>query len=82
MKVINMPQIKISLDDENAEFVSNFKEYGYSSKSAIVDDAVKRLHRELMSQALRESAELYQQIYQEDLELQELTDSAASSCLE
>ena len=77
-----MPQIKISLDDENANFVNNFREYGYSSKSAIVDDAVKRLHRELMSQALRESAELYQQIYQEDLELQQLTDSAASSCLE
>ena len=67
-----MPQIKISLDDENANFVNNFREYGYSSKSAIVDDAVKRLHRELMSQALRESAELYQQIYlfvREDLRL-------------
>ena len=77
-----MTQIKVSLDDENADFVSNFRDYGYSSKSAIVDDAVRRLHRELMNQALLESAELYQQVYQEDLELQELTDSAASSCQE
>ena len=77
-----MPQIKVSLDDDNAEFVSNFRDYGYTSKSAIVDDAVRRLHRELMNQALLESAELYQQVYQEDLELQELTDSAASSCQE
>ena len=77
-----MPQIKISLDDSNIDFVNNFQDYGYSSKSAIVDDAVKRLHRELTNKALLESAELYQQVYEEDLELQELTDSAAGSCLE
>ena len=82
MKVRNMPQIKISLDNKNADFVSNFCRYGYTSKSAIVDDAVGRLHRELMNQALLESAELYQQVYESDSELQELTDSAASSCLE
>lgn len=77
-----MPQIKVSLDDANADFISKFRDYGYASKSAIVDDAVRRLHQELMNQALLESAELYQEIYQEDLELQELTESAASSCLE
>ena len=77
-----MPQIKISLDDANVDFISKFREYGYTSKSAIVDDAVSKLHQELMNQALLESAELYQQVYQGDSELQELTDSAASSCLE
>ena len=77
-----MPQIKISLDDDNADFVSNFRDYGYTSKSAIVDDAVKRLYRELRNKALLESAELYQQVYERDLELQELTDSAANLCLE
>ena len=77
-----MSQIKVSLDDDNADFVSNFREYGYASKSAIVDDAVRRLHQDLRNKALLKSAELYQQIYQGDLELQELTDSAADSCLE
>ena len=77
-----MPQIKISLDDACINFVSNFQDYGYSSKSAMVDDAVRRLRQELSKQALLESAELYQQVYQSDLDLQELTDSAASSCLE
>lgn len=77
-----MPQIKISLDDANANFVSNFRDYGYTSKSAIVDDAVQKLSQELRNKALLESAELYQQVYQNDLELQELTDSAASPCLE
>lgn len=76
-----MPQLKISLDDDNADFVSNFRDYGYTSKSAIVDDAVRRLYRELRNKALLESAELYQQVYERDLELQELTDSAAS-CLD
>ena len=42
------------------------------------DDAVRRLHQELSDKALLESAELYQQVYQDDLDLQELTDSAAS----
>ena len=77
-----MPQVKISLDDASIDFVNNFSDYGYASKSAIVADAVKRLNQELNNKALLESAELYQQIYQSDLELQELTDSAASSCLE
>ena len=73
------PQIKISLDDVNLDFVSNLRQYGYSIKSAIVDDAVRRLHRELNNKALLESAELYQQIYQSDSDLQKLIDSAASS---
>ena len=77
-----MPQIKISLDDASIDFVSNFQDYGYGSKSAMVDDAVRRLRQELSEKALLESAELYQQVYQSDLDLQELTDSAASSCLE
>ena len=77
-----MPQIKISLDDRNINFVSNFQNYGYGSKSAMVDDAVRKLHQELSDKALLESAELYQQVYQDDLDLQELTDSAASSCLD
>ena len=77
-----MPQIKISLGDRNINFVSNFRNYGYSSKSAMVDDAVRRLHQELSDKALLESAELYQQVYQDDLDLQELTDSAASLCLD
>ena len=82
LKMSKMPQIKISLNDANLDFISNFRNYGCASKSAIIDDAVKKLHQKVSNKALLESAELYQQIYQSDSELQELTESAASSCLE
>jgi hypothetical protein len=77
-----MPQIKISLDETNADFVSNYQAFGYSSKSAIVADAVSRLNKILKEEALVKSAELYQEVYDNDADLQELTDDAASSCLE
>lgn len=79
---IEMPQIKISLDKTNAEFVTNYQAFGYSSKSAIVADAVSRLNKILKAEALIKSAELYQEVYNDDVDLQELTDNAASSCLE
>ena len=74
--------MKISLDDSNISFVSNFRDYGYSSKSAMVNDALRRLHQESSNKALLESAKFYRQVYEDDWELQELIDSAASSCLE
>lgn len=77
-----MPQIKISLDRANIDFISNYRAFGYSSKSAIIDAAVSNLKQSLERQKLIESAELYQEIYESDTDLQELTDDAASSCLD
>jgi hypothetical protein len=77
-----MPQIKISLDRQNIDFVSNHKAYGYVSKSAMIDDAVANLKKNLELQILIESAELYQDIYNNDPDLQELTNDAAGLCLE
>ena len=77
-----MPQIKISLDPENIDFISQHSNYGYSSKSALIEDAVANLKRNLETQKLIESAELYQDIYNNDPDLQELTDDAASLCQE
>ncbi len=77
-----MPQIKISLNEEILDFVCNHKNYGYSSKSEIVANALTSLKERLETQALIDSAALYQEIYDSDSDLQELTDSAASSCLE
>lgn len=77
-----MPQIKVSLDEANLDFVSNYQAYGFASKSAIVDAAISNLKQTLEQQQLIESAELYQEVYDNDLDLQELTDDAASLCLE
>ncbi|WP_019508273.1 hypothetical protein [Pleurocapsa sp. PCC 7319] len=40
------------------------------------------MKKELLEEEIRKSSELYQEVYQSDRELQELTDDAASLCLE
>lgn len=77
-----MPQIKISLDEAHLDFVSQYSEYGFSSKSAIVEAAVAQFKSSLLAARLLKSAECYEEIYQDDLDLQELTDDAAGLCLE
>ena len=77
-----MPQIKVSLNEEILDFVCHHQNYGYSSKSEIIANALVNLKNHLETQALIDSAELYQEIYHSDPDLQELTDSAASLCLD
>ena len=77
-----MPQIKISLDETILDFVRSHEKYGFASKSEIVANALMSLKNNLETQTLIESAKLYREIYDSDPDLQELTDSAASSCLE
>lgn len=77
-----MPQIKISLDEEIITFLSDHSQLGYSSKSEIVQAAVLEFKKSLETKQLMESAEIYQEIYDSESELQELTDDAASLCLD
>jgi Arc/MetJ-type ribon-helix-helix transcriptional regulator len=77
-----MPQIKFSLDEDSDRFVNQYRKYGYKSKSAVVVDAITRLRESLNQKALADSAALYQEIYESDVDLQDLTDDAASLCLE
>jgi hypothetical protein len=41
------------LDPENEEFINNYKEMGYSTKTQLANEAIKNLRREKMQQ-LRE----------------------------
>ena len=77
-----MPQLKITLQQANLDFVSHYQDYGYESKSAMVETAIAELEKKLESQRILDSAQLYAEIYREDEELQQLTDDAASLCLE
>ncbi len=77
-----MAQIRVSLEQTAREFVLRHKEYGYASNSAIINDAVKYFQTFLHEKALIESADLYQEVYESDSDLQELTDDAAGLCLE
>jgi Arc/MetJ-type ribon-helix-helix transcriptional regulator len=73
-----MQQTKISIKDDQAEFLENHKLYGYKDKSSMVREALECLKDEVERKSLRESADLYAEIYKNDSELKELTESAVS----
>ena len=72
-----MQQAKFSCQEDQLAFLSNYKEYGFKDKSAMVRASLKLLQENLESRQLRESADLYAEVYQDDSELKTLTDSAA-----
>lgn len=69
-----MQQAKFSLTDPLMEFLCNYKLYGFTNKSSMVREALLRLKEEL---ELRQSADLYAEVYKEDADLRELTETAA-----
>ncbi|GAB4541827.1 MAG: hypothetical protein Kow0063_33080 [Anaerolineae bacterium] len=71
-----MYQVKISLTETLAEFLASYEIYGFKDKSSMVRTALAQLQKELELQQLKESAELYAQLYADDAELQELTETA------
>ncbi|MFQ5652257.1 MAG: hypothetical protein ACE5IY_20195 [bacterium] len=71
-----MVQAKFSLDETHIRFLNNYKEYGFKDKSEVIRTALDRLLKKIEQEKLKESAELYAAIYDEDEELQDLADSA------
>jgi Arc/MetJ-type ribon-helix-helix transcriptional regulator len=71
-----MIQAKFTLEQSHIDFLEQFKDRGFKDKSSIVRMALEKLHQELEQQELVESAELYAQLYAEDVELRQLTDLA------
>ncbi len=71
-----MQQSKFSLTSPLIEFLGNYKHYGFKDKSSMVRAALIRLQEEIELQSLKQSADLYAEIYGEDAELRELTDFA------
>lgn len=71
-----MQQTKVSLTPSLVEFLQNYELYGFKDKSSMVRVALHRLQEELELQDLKQSADLYAEMYEHDQELQELTDVA------
>jgi hypothetical protein len=69
-------QAKFSLTLSLIEFLNNYKRYGFKDKSSMVRAALLRLKEELELQNLKQSANLYAEIYAEETEPQELTETA------
>lgn len=72
-----MPETKFNLTPDLFELLCNYKLYGFNDMSAMVKAALMRFKEELELRNIRESAELYAEVYKENSELHELTEAAA-----
>jgi len=72
-----VPQTKINLTQPLAEFLAQHKKYGFKNKGELVRTALLHYQHKIEQQQLRESAALYAEIYDDDPDLQALTDHAA-----
>ena len=71
-----MQQAKISFDENHIKFLNKYQELGFKDKSSLVRSAIEDFIKSVEKQKLANSAKLYAEIYKEDLELRDLTDSA------
>jgi Arc/MetJ-type ribon-helix-helix transcriptional regulator len=70
-----MHQAKFSLKESNILFLQECRSYGFKDKSEAVRTALDRLAEDLTRQRLRESAALYEEVYEEDRETREWMDA-------
>lgn len=73
-----MLQSKFSVEETQSQFLNNFKKYGFKDKSAMLRTAIEHFKNKLENESLKQSADLYSEIYLEDDDLKELTEAATS----
>jgi hypothetical protein len=71
-----MLQAKFSVEESQSHFLKNFKVYGFKDKSSMLRAAIDHFKKEKELESLRKSADLYSEIYSEDDDLKELTETA------
>jgi len=71
-----MIQAKFSLANKHIQFLNQHQHYGFKDKSTLVRAALNQLKQELERQQLEDSADLYAQLYQDDDDLQQITEAA------
>ena len=71
-----MQQAKISFDKNQIEILNKYHEYGFKDKSSLVRSAIEEFIKAAEKKKLIESADLYAEIYNEDSELRDITNSA------
>ncbi len=71
-----MQQTKISFEENQIRFINKYEELGFKDKSSLVRTAIEEYIKIKRKQELVESANLYNKIYHDDPDLQDLTNSA------
>ncbi len=69
-------QAKFTVEEAQAQFSGNFKEYGFKDKSSMLRAALEYFRNAMELKKLKKSADLYAEVYSEDENLQELTEAA------
>lgn len=70
-----MVQAKFSIEEAQARFLNNHKTYGFKDKSTMPGVAIEHFQKELDQASLRQSADLYAEIYAEEEDLRDLTET-------
>jgi len=73
-----MLQAKFSVEETQARFLNNYRNYGFKDKSSMLRAAINHFKKEFELKRLIKSADLYSEIYSEDKDLKELTETAAT----
>ncbi len=73
-----MLQAKFSVEEKQAQFIANYKDYGFNDKSSMMRAAIDYFKKKMEIESLRKSADLYSEIYAEDNDLKELTETAVT----
>ncbi len=73
-----MLQAKFSVEEMQAEFLSEFKTYGFKDRSAMVRMAITLFKKKMELESLKKSADLYSEIYSLNDDLKELTEIAVT----
>ena len=71
-----MLQAKFSLEETHVQFLKNFKTQGFKDRSAMLRAAIDHFRKDKELESLKKSADLYAEIYSEDDDLKELTETA------
>ncbi len=71
-----MLQAKFSVKESQSRFLSRYKDYGFKDKSTMLRAAIDQLKKNLELEQLKQSADLYAEVYSEDNDLKELTETS------
>ncbi|MDJ0579675.1 hypothetical protein [Crocosphaera sp.] len=70
-------ELSLTFDESQTDFLNQYQDYGFDSQESMIQSALEKLKQELENKELDESAKLYTEVYAEDIELQEVTESAS-----
>jgi metal-responsive CopG/Arc/MetJ family transcriptional regulator len=69
-----MTQVKVTVKPDLLEFIDKYQQFGYTSRTQIINAAIELLQQKLEEEELSKSAQIYQEIYEKDVELQALVE--------